>query len=66
MLSAAVGVVQSQLARILVKFFANVKLMEIAAVIAGVLLVLDCSILIRKRVKNSTCSSYVTGLRTEA
>jgi hypothetical protein len=64
--SAVVGVVQSQLAKTLVEFFANVKLTEIAAIIAGVLLVLGCSILLRKRVKNRPASEYVTSLTTEA
>jgi cytochrome c biogenesis protein CcdA len=64
--SAVVGVVQSQLERTLVEFFANVKLIGIAAIIIGVVLVLGCSILLRKRVRGRMDSSYVISLKTEA
>jgi len=52
--SAVVGVVQSQLARTLVKFFAGVEPIETIATVAGIVLILGCAILVRKRLRNST------------
>ena len=64
--SAVVGVVQSQLARTLVKFFASVEPIETVATVAGIVLILGCAILARKRLRNSTAdSTRATDLKTE-
>jgi cytochrome c-type biogenesis protein len=52
--SALIGVMQSQLARMLVRFFANVGPVETITTMAGVVLVLGIALLLRKRLKNDT------------
>jgi hypothetical protein len=52
--SAVVGVVQSQLARMLVRFFAGVDPIEMAATVVGFVLILGCAVLVRKRLRKST------------
>lgn len=52
--SAVVGVVQSQLARMLERFFAGVDPIEMAATIVGFVLILGCAVLVRKRLRKST------------
>jgi hypothetical protein len=56
--SAVVGVMQAQLARMLVGFFAGVEPIETAAAVAGVVLIVGCAILLRKRPRNSTGSMH--------
>jgi len=54
--SALIGVMQSQLVRMLVRFFANVGPVETITTVAGVVLVLGIALLLRKRLKNDTVS----------
>lgn len=56
--SALIGVMQAQLAKILVESFARVEPIGTAAMVAGVVLILGCAILLRKRLKNSTGSMH--------
>jgi hypothetical protein len=56
--SALIGIMQAQLSRILTEFFAGVKPIGTTAAVAGVVLILVCPILLRKRLKNSTGSMH--------
>ena len=56
--SALIGVMQAQLAKILKEFFAHVEPIGTAATVAGIVLILGCTILLRKRLKNSTGSMH--------
>jgi cytochrome c biogenesis protein CcdA len=56
--SALIGVMQAQLAKILVESFARPEPIGTAVTVAGVVLILGCAILLRKRLKNSTGSMH--------
>ena len=50
--SALIGIMQAQLARALVKFFANVEPTGVMATVIGGVLILGSAVLLRRRLKN--------------